>query len=81
LADAFITIKTGKNIQGGSAITEQKGNKDIAYSINDGQLTVYGTNNYNLFNIAGSLLPKGQVLNKGLYILKAGSDVEKILIR
>ena len=81
LADAFITIKTGKNIQGGSAITEQKGNKDIAYSINDGQLTVYGTNNYNLFNIAGSLLPKGQVLNKGLYILKAGTDVEKILIR
>lgn len=81
LADAVITIKTGKNIQEGSAIAEQKNDEDIAYNIHDGQLTVFGTNNYNLFNIAGSLLPKGQVLNKGLYILKAGTTIKKILVK
>lgn len=81
LADAVITIKTGKNIQEGSAIAEQKNDEDIAYNIHDGQLTVFGTNNYNLFNIAGSLLPKGQVLNKGLYILKAGTNIKKILVK
>lgn len=81
LADAVITIKTGKNIQEGSAIAEQKNDEDIAYNIHDGQLTVFGTNNYNLFNFAGSLLPKGQVLNKGLYILKAGTNIKKILVK
>lgn len=81
LADAVITIKTGKNIQEGSAIAEQKNDEDIAYNIHDGQLTVFGTNNYDLFNIAGSLLPKGQVLNKGLYILKAGTNIKKILVK
>lgn len=81
LADAVITIKTGKNIQEGSAIAEQKNDEDIAYNIHDGQLTVFGTNNYDLFNIAGSLLPKGQVLNKGLYILKAGTTIKKILVK
>ena len=81
LADAVITIKTGKNIQEGSAIAEQKNDEDIAYNIHDGQLTVFGTNNYNLFNIAGSLLPKGQVLNKGLYILKAGTTIKKRLVK
>lgn len=81
LADAVITIKTGKNIQEGSATAEQKNDEDIAYNIHDGQLTVFGTNNYDLFNIAGSLLPKDQVLNKGLYILKAGTNIKKILVK
>lgn len=81
LSDAVISIKTTNNIQGESAITEQHDNKDISFCVHDGKLTVYGEQDYSLFNIAGSFLPKNQVLNKGLYILKAGNNIKKILVK
>lgn len=81
LEDAVIKIKTGGVQQDEDHIAELAHDTSFSYYVADNKIKVNGTNDYSLFSIAGSLLPKNQVLSKGLYIIKAGNLIKKILVR
>lgn len=63
----------------GSSIREHK-EEQVVISVHNNRISVDGCDNYNIYTLNGTLVPRETILPQGVYIVKAGKQVEKILI-
>jgi len=64
-----------------TAIKNVISKKDIKILVNNGFITVEGTDSYEILDLSGRLVSNKTQLNRGIYLVKANSQTKKIVVK